>query len=641
MSTRSAQVRVFVAARGNAFMVDIADWIVDAARATGRSALLVRDDLPRVDGATNLVVAPHEFFELFDATPGELQRAAAASICIGTEQPGTPWFQLSLDASRRGPICFDINPHGVAAARSAGLDCRHLQLGATPSMSFDVTRRPSAHRRLDALFLGGLDPRRGAILADLGARLERTAYELRLFKFDRPVHDGAPGLVFGTDKYRLLADTKLLINLHRQRSDSDEAPYFEWARMVEAMSNGAVVVTEPSQGFEPLIAGTHFVECAPADMADVVTELLTSPERIETIAAAAWHAVRDLGLAGTLGSLLDDVEATVLPRLDTHVTTTHDNARRTVGPDRPWRLGASKVVPPVRLPVFRPFRHVQRRAKQLALDEIMLRRKIDRASSVARHGSDDHLDVIDTPAFAAHPAVDVSVVVTLYNYGHVVDETLASVVASEGVNYELIVVDDASTDDGAAVVEQFVDRHPDHPIRLIRRSVNLGLAHARNLGFEQARARLVMVLDADNHLYPTCLRQLADALDRQSDAAAAYGILEDFGGDRNIRSALPWDPARMVHANYIDAQAMVRRAAWRQLGGYCTDERQLYGWEDWDFWLRLAASGGHAVLVPRLLGRYRVQEQSMISLTNLDTDTALAAVQARSPGLPWPTPLAR
>ena len=115
-----APVRVFVAPTGNGFMRDIASWLVEAASLAGRDARLVDDSLPTADGSLDLVVAPHEFFELFDAPKAALQRAAAVSVCVCTEQPDTPWFHLSVDACRRGVVSLDINPVGTAALRHRG-----------------------------------------------------------------------------------------------------------------------------------------------------------------------------------------------------------------------------------------------------------------------------------------------------------------------------------------------------------------------------------------------------------------------------------------------------------------------------------------------------------------------------------------
>ena len=75
---------------------------------------------------------------------------------------------------------------------------------------------------------------------------------------------------------------------------------------------------------------------------------------------------------------------------------------------------------------------------------------------------------------------------------------------------------------------------------------------------------------------------------------------------------------------------------WEALGGYRNDDREVYGWEDWDLWLRLAETGGRAVLRTEILGRYRVQDSSMITLTNLATDDAIVSMRNRYPRLPWP-----
>ena len=632
--TTPAAVKVFVAPTGNGFMRDIAGWLVEAAAASGRSAVLVDDALPELDGSINLVVAPHEFFELFDAPTADRQRAAGASICVCTEQPGTLWFHLSVDACRRGIASLDINPQGVAALREVGVAAEHLRLGGLPSLDVSST----GVRPIDVLFLGGLDDRRGSVLAELAPHLWRHRAEVRVFRFDRPITPDTPGVVFDRRKYDLLASSTLLVNIHRDRS-ADLPPgvtppaYFEWARMIEAMANGCVVVTEPSEGFEPLEPGRHFVEAPADDIPTVIDALLGDPERIARIRSDAYRAVMvDLALGREVARVLDTLQHDVLPRLRAHAST--------VDPTKGlWRLGGSKVSPPVRLGPFRPVRALQLQAKQLAMAENAALRRLDQLACVLTHGDTQHVVRVETPAFAAaKPEVrpEVTVLVTLYNYADVVVETLDSIVASEGIDFEVIVVDDHATDRSRAVVEAFLATHPDVPMVLIGKDANEGLAAARNTGFAEARADLVMVMDADNTVYPTAIARLAAALRDEPDAAAAYAILEDFGAQRNIRSALAWDVGRLCAANYIDAQAMWRRSSWELLGGYRADDDHVFGWEDWDLWLRLADGGGHATLVPQMLGRYRVQSRSMIALTNLATDDAIDAIRARYPRLPWP-----
>ncbi len=623
-----AAVNIFVAERGNRFMSEIAGWIAEAARLTGRPVAVVDDRLPAVDGSINLVVAPHEFFELFAAPRRELQLAAAASVCLNTEQPGTSWFRLSVDACRRGLLTLDMSDQGADALRDLGIAVERLRLGGVPSMRPPDT---AAARPVDVLFMGGLDDRRGAALAELAAHLWDLHADIRLVGGDRPIGSATPQAVFGTDKYQLLSSAKLLLNIHRGRPAEAQPPYFEWVRAIEAMARGCVVITEPSEGCSPLIAGTHFVEATIEDMAATIHDVLGDEKRRTTIADQAGEMVfGELALVNSLAPLLDRIEADVLPHVAAHA------ASRRVQKGS-WLLGLSQGPHPVRLGAFRPFLPTLVTAKRLAMAENSALQRLDAAACELAHGSRQQIDYFETPVFA-EVVPEVSVVVSLYNYAGIVTETLSSIAASEGVDFEMIVVEDHATDNSRAVVRRFIVEHPDVPITLIAKDANEGLAAARNTGFDLARAPLVMVMDADNMIYPSALRKLADALRDNPDVDAAYAILEDFGDQRNVRSAIAWDVDRLCRANYIDAQSMIRKSAWQRLGGYRADDEHVYGWEDWDLWLRLAADGGKAMLVTQILGRYRVQRGSMIAITNLATDDAIDSMRKRYPTLPWPAP---
>ncbi len=611
-----APVRVFVAADGNAFMTDVARNITEACALAGRDALLVTDRLPARDGSLQLVVAPHELFALSDAPVDELRRAAAASVCIGTEQPGTTWFERSLDAIRLGPTALDINEDGVAALRAEGVNAHRLVLGTVPSMV-----APATARDIDVLFLGALDERRSQVLAALAPRLARHRSELRCFVNDRPVGIHTPGLVFGAAKHRLLARAKVLVNLHRDRGD-EVSTYFEWARLTEAMANGCVVLTEPATGHEPLVDGVHFVSAPLDELGDALDRLLDDEDRRCAIASSASDAVSGpLSLASSMRELL--------PVLD--------RAARDTGhaPAGPWRLRPEPRHAATPLPVFEPFLPLQRAAKRLARAEDAALRRLDAAQCRLRHGSAQHIERHETPAYAA-ATPEVTVAVSLYDYAGVVGDALDSVVASTGIDLEIVVVDDHATDASRAVVQQYLVDHPNVPMLLLGKDANEGLVAARNTAFEHARAELVMVLDADNQLAPRCLRRLADTLAAHPDADASYSILEDFGSSTGLRSALAWDVERLCAANYVDAQAMLRRSSWERLGGYGPADDEIYGWEDWDLWLRIAERGGCAVLCPEILGRYRTQPSSMVALSNVAGGDAIAAMRARHPSLPWP-----
>lgn len=608
-------VHVFVARDGNAFMRDIAGWIAEAARLLGRpSALHADGTAPDDPDAINFVVAPHEFYLLSDLDDRAIERAARLSVPVCTEQPGTRWFDVGLVTTRRSPLALDINSHGAVALAAEGLDARHLRLGGVPSMA-----APAGERDVDLVFLGGRTDRRAARLAGLAPVLWDRETDLRLFSFSRPVHDGTPGLVFGDDKYRLLARARLLLNIHR---DDRHPGYFEWARMIEAMANACCVVTEPVDDHAPFVAGEHFV--ATDDLAGEIEALFDDPERAERIGSAARAAaLDDHPLTESLGPILDELD---------ELERAHPVGRRV--PRHRRRMIVAQQHP--LLPAFRPNHAMRVRIYRALMAETVLQRGIGRARCLARYGVDDRVVRVESDAYA-DAAPDVSVIVTLFDYAHVVTETLSSIVASDGIDLEIVVIDDHSTDDGRAVVADFMEAHPDVPMLLLASDVNRGLPASRNLAMAAARAERVMVMDADNLVYPNALRQLADALDRDPGAAYAYATLAEFGVAPGVRSAMAWHPEWLCERNYIDAQAMVRRSVVQRHGGYRTDDELVFGWEDWELWLRLAAAGEYGVHVPRMLGRYRTQEQSMISTTNLVADQMLHHLRELHPGLPWPS----
>src|SRR4029078_4632749 len=117
--------RLFVSARGNVYMREIAEHLVEALVQIGRPGELVIDDLPTV-GETplaNLVVAPRDLFTLSAAPETARRRAAATSISINTEQPGTPFFDRAMTYATLGRLVFDINPHSLERITRVHVSC--------------------------------------------------------------------------------------------------------------------------------------------------------------------------------------------------------------------------------------------------------------------------------------------------------------------------------------------------------------------------------------------------------------------------------------------------------------------------------------------------------------------------------------
>ncbi len=208
-------------------------------------------------------------------------------------------------------------------------------------------------------------------------------------------------------------------------------------------------------------------------------------------------------------------------------------------------------------------------------------------------------------------AAEVTVIVPVYNYEGVVIEALESVRLQTLETLDLVLVDDGSTDDSAGLVLEWARRNASRFNRIVvrRHCANAGLGFARNSGFAAAESPFVLPLDADNRLRPACCATLLERL-RAHRAAFAYPTLQQFGDKGAVFNDVPYSPSRLVTGNYIDAMALIAKWAWAAAGGY---DHVRFGWEDYDFWCRLAELGLWGEHVPEVLAEYRVHKTSMLA----------------------------
>ncbi|OHC99500.1 MAG: hypothetical protein A2885_22985 [Sphingopyxis sp. RIFCSPHIGHO2_01_FULL_65_24] len=178
----------------------------------------------------------------------------------------------------------------------------------------------------------------------------------------------------------------------------------------------------------------------------------------------------------------------------------------------------------------------------------------------------------------------VSVVMPVHNGARWLDEAIDSVLAQGFLDFELILVDDASRDESPAIMAAAAARDP--RVRHFRLDTNVGLPAALNHGFAQARGELHSWTSDDNLLRPQMLDRLVATLDAHPDAGVAYAdfsLIDDAGNDLGRSRVGPVE--RLLHGNNIGAAFMYRRGVTDALGGY---DVGLFGVEDYDFWLRAA-----------------------------------------------------
>jgi glycosyltransferase involved in cell wall biosynthesis len=213
-----------------------------------------------------------------------------------------------------------------------------------------------------------------------------------------------------------------------------------------------------------------------------------------------------------------------------------------------------------------------------------------------------------------------SVVVAAYNAARTVGSAIRSVLAQTRQDFEVIVVDDGSTDGTAGRVAGFSDER----IRVVTQP-NQGPSAARNTGVGAAGGTYVSMLDADDLWLPEYLEVMGGALDADPGAAFAYTdawVLDDETGKVRRDSAMSYQrpPATvpdarafyllLLETNFVYTSVTARRAVLEAVGGY--DETLRTG-EDWDLWLRIARRGERAVRPPGLLAVHRQRHGSLAS----------------------------
>ena len=571
------------------------------------------------------LVPPHEYFNL----RGQLEQPSAAqlarTIFVCAEQPGTWFFDENVRLASGAHAVFDINPEAVEAFRVRGVEAHYLQLGYTSQWDrFDGT----AYRDVDVLFLGSYTGRRSTYLAGYADSLSRWRSHIALSDGSRPNADPAANFVVDEEKWRLFGRSKVLLNLHQ-----DTEPYFEWLRIVQAMLNGCVVVSEHSIGYEPLSPGEHFLSGRPETLALLAGNVLVDDERRAEIQRSAYEFLRDQvplsRAAEELATAVEDAAARPLMASD---------ADPTVVSDRPAEGEEAEVElwlppPPVALTEDKDMSVVRRALKTVALGLLELNRSVERLSQ-AYSGESGLVRVESVSRAYAAAAPTVSVLTSSYNHAHVLPDALTSAAGSTLRDLEIVVVDDGSTDDTVPRVREWMADNAHVPAILLRHPVNRGLGHGRNSALGFARGRFSFVLDADNVLYPHAIERLLDALESVHEATFAWGMQQRHGPDDSqcLWSFFPWEPDRFRTVNYIDSMALFRTEVVRDLGGYTTDLR-LHGWEDYDLWCRIAEHGGNGVLVPEIIARYLASPHSMLNVTNISWTIAYSVLIERHPTL--------
>jgi len=203
----------------------------------------------------------------------------------------------------------------------------------------------------------------------------------------------------------------------------------------------------------------------------------------------------------------------------------------------------------------------------------------------------------------------VSILMPVYNGDRYLRAAVDSILAQTMTDFELIVIDDASSDGSQTILNSYADPR----LRVIRHSRNKGIVEALNNGLSQVRGRYIARMDADDISYPCRLEKQVAFLEKHPEIGVVGSWIQGFGdvrrqyihrypvSDKEIQASL------LFESPFAHPSVMIRRAIMENLERPYSSEFPYV--EDWELWSRLSKSGGGAN-IPTPLIQYRIHAKS-------------------------------
>ncbi len=209
----------------------------------------------------------------------------------------------------------------------------------------------------------------------------------------------------------------------------------------------------------------------------------------------------------------------------------------------------------------------------------------------------------------------VSVIIPCYNLGKYLDEAVDSVLSQTYIDYEIIIVNDGSTDEFTINLLKGYSK----PKTVVLTTTNQGLPATRNYGIGQSSGEYICCLDADDRYHPEFLEKTVKVF--EEDINFEYGIVttnfELFEKSSDKIEVIDFNPYALAVENRFHVASLFRQKCWEEVGGYATN---LSGYQDWNFWLSIISREYKWYTVKEFLFYYRDREGSMLKGSDLKRD---------------------
>ncbi len=188
----------------------------------------------------------------------------------------------------------------------------------------------------------------------------------------------------------------------------------------------------------------------------------------------------------------------------------------------------------------------------------------------------------------------ISIIIPVYNQAQKIIKTLRSIAAQTYQDYEVIIVNDGSSDGVANICGKYLESLVTNQSYLFLNQVNAGAPAARNRGAKEAKGEYLFFCDADAILIPSALESLVRNLEANPSISYAYS---SFLWGKKIFKLSEFDPEKLKKMPYIHTMSLIRRSDFPSSGW----DESIKKLQDWDLWLTMLEQGKTGLYIPEVL----------------------------------------
>lgn len=195
----------------------------------------------------------------------------------------------------------------------------------------------------------------------------------------------------------------------------------------------------------------------------------------------------------------------------------------------------------------------------------------------------------------------VSIIIPCFNQGEYVSEAIHSALNQTYNNVEIVIINDASTDNSINVISDFAKNYKN--IVFLNNEENKGVVYSRNTAIDAASGEYILPLDADDKIEPTYVEKAVKILENNPEIGIVYCKAKLFGSKHGEWKLPEFSETEILYQNCIFCSALFRKSDFEKVGKYKNYMQD--GHEDWDLWLSFLETGLKVHRIDEFLFNYR------------------------------------